>query len=58
MAKGERQMFEPARPGYDVYTIRRFVRGGDTLVEQTFASFYRPQPEMWLVGPDAKSPMR
>lgn len=57
MAKGEREMFEPARPGYDVYTTRRFVRGSETLEEQTFASFYRPQPEMWLVGPDTKTPM-
>ena len=57
MAKDERELFEPARPGYDVYTTRRFLRGAEMLEEQTFASFYQPQPEMWLAGADTNTSM-
>lgn len=51
LAKGQRQMLVPAVAGCDVFTVRRFLRDGETLEEQTFASYYQPQPEMWIVGP-------
>jgi vancomycin resistance protein YoaR len=49
---GQRQQVKTAQDGYDV-TIRRTVTDGDGNVESDgeFTSNYRPQPEIWEVGP-------
>jgi len=50
MAPTERKMLSVSQPGYDVFTTRRFMRDGEELEKQVFASYYQPQPEMWIVG--------
>lgn len=48
---GTRNKVQNAAPGYTVQVSRRVVEGGTVVSEGVFESIYRPQPEVWEVGP-------
>jgi vancomycin resistance protein YoaR len=51
LAAGDRVMAQTEKPGYEV-TMRRVVKlGADTIADNTFYSYYFPQPEVWQVSP-------
>lgn len=52
---GEKKMLEPAHPGYEVSTTRIILEDGIAIDENVFSTYYSPRPELWLVGPEAKS---
>jgi vancomycin resistance protein YoaR len=52
LASGVREQAQTEKPGYEV-TVRRVVsreRNGDTVLDDTFYSYYKPRPEIWVVG--------
>lgn len=53
LADGERQRAQTAQPGIEVVLTRTVRRAGEPVREETFASRYDPQPEVWLVGSGA-----
>ena len=48
---GTRNKVNTPSPGYTVQVSRRVLEGGAVVSDGVFESVYRPQPEVWEVGP-------
>jgi len=51
LPRGTRNKVQNAAPGYTVKVSRRVLEGEAVVSEGVFESVYRPQPEVWEVGP-------
>ena len=51
LPRGTRNKVQNAAPGYTVQVSRRVLEGGTVVSDGVFESVYRPQPEVWEVGP-------
>jgi vancomycin resistance protein YoaR len=51
LPRGTRNKVQNAEPGYTVKVSRRVLDGGTVVSDGVFESVYRPQPEVWEVGP-------
>lgn len=56
LAPGARVQIDWAAPGATIEVERSFLRGGQVVRREVLRSVYRPWPNIFRVGPDAKSP--